>query len=172
MSYKRKKSYENELYHTEKRKNVERKTSKIEDCKQNLQSYLLAYTNITDPFEFWKFYDKFKVVSSKSSNEEKSKIVNIDFVKNRKEMYDRLPMLSTDDQWIPFDNDEFNHFLTAVKIYHDFQQKTSFNKLKKIKKDQTDLPIAKHKEEITENIHKHKVLLIAGIYIYMKQYSV
>lgn len=166
MSYKRKRSHPNDSYHSEKRQQIERKkVYKIEDFKQNLRSYLASYTNITDQDEFWKFYDKYKLIGSRSSNEEKLKILNIALERNQKELYDRLPMMTADDKWIPFSGDEFNNFLIAVKVYQDFQQKTNFNKLKKIKMAQNDLPIAKHKEEITENIVKHKVLLIAGMYV-------
>lgn len=163
MSFKRK-NYHTSSSHSAKRHSMEKskRPPLIENCKLELRSYLHEYANITDQDDFWRFYDKYKVMGSKTSNEERSKILNIDFVKDWKMLYDRLPVINIDEQWVSIDKSDFRQFLTIIKVYQDFQQKTSFNKLKKLKMTQLDLPIAKHKAEIIENVHNHKVTLIAG----------
>lgn len=162
MSSKRRHANRNCSPHRAKRQHIEKTKFSFEDYKLELHSYIGVHTNIRDQEDFWNFYHKFKLITSKSSNEEKVKILNIEFVKNWKEMYDRLPLLYSGEQPISINYSEFKQFLTVIKVYQDFQQKTSFNKLKKIKEAQADLPIAKYKMDITENIQKHKVLLIAG----------
>lgn len=165
MSSKRRHSSSNETC-IAKRRNVEqaKKHHPIESCKHELKSYIASYTSISDPEDFWKFYEKYKLITNRSSNEERLKILNIDFIKNWEALYERLPLLNAEDHWTQIDCDEFKQFLIIVKVYQDFQQKTSFSKLKKLKIAQSDLPIAKHKKEIIENVQKHKVLLIAGKY--------
>lgn len=166
MSSKRRYSSSNQISHSAKRQYVEeiKKHRPIETCKQELKTYIASYTSITDQEDFWTFYEKYKLITNRSSNEERLKILNIDFMKNWKAMYERLPMLNGDNYWTQIDCDEFKQFLITVKIYQDFQQKSSFNKLKQLKIAQSDLPIAKYKTEIIENVQKHKVILIAGKY--------
>lgn len=166
MSSKRRQPSSNETSRSAKKRNVEqaKKHHPIESCKHELKSYISSYTSISDQQDFWKFYEKYKLITNRSSNDERLKILNIDFIKNWEALYDRLPMLNADDHWTQIDCDEFKQFLMIVKVYQDFQQKTSFSKLKKLKIAQSDLPIAKHKKEIIENVQKHKVLLIAGKY--------
>lgn len=162
MSYKRTHPNRTHLPHSAKRQHVEIKKLFIEDYKIELRPYISVHTNIRDQEDFWSFYQKFKLISGKSGNEERIKVLNIAFLKDWKEMYDRLPFLYSGDQTISIDYSEFKQFLTVIKIYQDFQHKTSFSKLKKIKLAQSDLPIATYKMDIIENIQKHKVLLIAG----------
>lgn len=166
MSSKRRYSGSHQTPHSAKRRNVEedKKGRPIDSCKHELKSYIASYTSISDQEDFWKFYEKYKLITNRGSNEERLKILNIDFIKNWKTMFDRLPLMNADDRWTQIDYDEFKQFLMIVKVYQDFQQKTSFNKLKKLKMAQSDLPIAKNKTEIMENMQKHKVVLIAGKY--------
>lgn len=159
MSSKKRKFNQNSLPHSAKR--PVKIYQPIENIKHELTTYLQEHANISEHNDFWKFYGKFKVISSKSSNDERSKLLNIDFIKDCKALFNRLPV-RYDDEWKPIEYSEFKTFLSSIKVYHDFQQKSNFNKLKKLKLAQCDLPIAKHKDTIMENVHTHKVLLIAG----------
>lgn len=47
-------------------------------------------------------------------------------------------------------------------LYLDFKQKEKFNKLRKLKDMQANLPVAQYKEEIIETIKNEKVVIIAG----------
>lgn len=53
-------------------------------------------------------------------------------------------------------------FLQIVLQYLDFRQKEKFQKLKKLREAQSNLPVAKFKEEIVTAVKNKKVVLLAG----------
>lgn len=53
-------------------------------------------------------------------------------------------------------------FQSILLHYADFQQKQKISRLKKIKKDQQNLPIHQYKEEILETVAKNQVIVVAG----------
>lgn len=53
-------------------------------------------------------------------------------------------------------------FLVIVTHYLDFKQKEKFNKIKKLRKFQADLPIAAYKDEIVEALKSEQILILAG----------
>lgn len=171
MSYKRK--LNSSSYQKSKRTHTDDAHSSsfrpIEYFKKDLHSYLTEHANIIDQNDFWRFYEKYKAHgNSNSFKNEVSSALNISFEKDNRAMYEKCPLITTSDKWLPFDYTDFKNFLMGIKVYQDFQQKTSFNKLKKLKTGQNDLPIAKYKQEIMESIKKYKVLLIAGEFYWYK----
>ena len=50
---------------------------------------------------------------------------------------------------------EFRHILT---LYLDFLQKEKFNKLKKLRRGQADLPIAEYRNEIINSLKDNQVM--------------
>ncbi|KAF0991171.1 hypothetical protein HZS_5814, partial [Henneguya salminicola] len=59
-------------------------------------------------------------------------------------------------------SEDINNFKTAYCLFINFLQKQNFNKLKKIKKFQNDLPIAHFKDQILYLLKTHPVIIIAG----------
>jgi hypothetical protein len=53
-------------------------------------------------------------------------------------------------------------FLMIVTHYLDFKQKEKFNKIKKLRKFQADLPIAAYREEIVEALKNEQIIVLAG----------
>lgn len=57
---------------------------------------------------------------------------------------------------------KLKQFLQIVTHYLDFKQKERFNKLKKLRKTQANLPVAQFRDEILSTIKDEQVVLIAG----------
>lgn len=91
---------------------------------------------------------------------DRSKILSLQFSEDN--LYDRLPVLDRSGDRIRISREDFRDFLTAIRVYQDFQQKSKFAKLKKLRKGQSELPIAAHKAEILSKLGGCRVLLIAG----------
>ena len=52
---------------------------------------------------------------------------------------------------------EFRHILT---LYFDFLQKEKFNKLKKLRRSQADLPIAEYRNEIIDKLKDNQARML------------
>ncbi|XP_044260161.1 probable ATP-dependent RNA helicase DHX34 [Tribolium madens] len=114
----------------------------------SLAPFLAHYANITNPRDFWKFHSKY----SSLGKTDRSKILNLTFTDNC--LYDKLPVR------VP--HEDFNDFLIAIRVYQDFQQKSKFAKLRKLRQGQSELPIAGYKREILDKLGGCRVMLIAG----------
>lgn len=57
---------------------------------------------------------------------------------------------------------KLKQFLQIVIHYLEFKQKEKFTKLKKLRKFQAELPVAKYKQEIIDAVREEQVVLIAG----------
>ena len=51
---------------------------------------------------------------------------------------------------------------TALRHYVNFLQKKKFDKILKIRQDQSNLPIYQFKQHILSTVSRHQVVLIAG----------
>ncbi|CAF4825543.1 unnamed protein product [Pieris macdunnoughi] len=56
----------------------------------------------------------------------------------------------------------FKVFLNIISIYIDFKNKEKFEKLKKLRKAQRDLPVAKFRSDIVKAVQNEKVVVVAG----------
>ncbi|XP_073960326.1 probable ATP-dependent RNA helicase DHX34 [Choristoneura fumiferana] len=56
----------------------------------------------------------------------------------------------------------FESFLNVVSIYLDFKNKEKFEKLKKLRQTQRDLPVAKYRQEIVSAVQNERVVVVAG----------
>ncbi|KAG7300247.1 hypothetical protein JYU34_015816 [Plutella xylostella] len=56
----------------------------------------------------------------------------------------------------------FDAFLDIVSIYLDFKNKEKFEKLRKLRKTQADLPVAKYRDEIVSAVQDNRVVIVAG----------
>ncbi|CAG4935037.1 unnamed protein product [Colias eurytheme] len=60
------------------------------------------------------------------------------------------------------DERKFKVFLNIISIYIDFKNKEKFEKLKKLRKAQKELPVAKYRDEIVSAVQNEKVVVVAG----------
>lgn len=166
MSYKRdkykKRKYEDEDASSYKRYK-ERKKEFI-DYKYELNNFLVDQVNIRNAEDFWSFYEKYKKLQSvkRTSDVNKSKLLNFTFAESSRHLYNKLPTSDRRGDQISLSYEDFKEFLQTTKIYQDFQQKTTFAKLKKLRATQNELPIAEYKTQIIDTLKINKVLLIAG----------
>jgi len=58
--------------------------------------------------------------------------------------------------------EQLSSFSGILLHYLDFLQKQKFNRLAKIRRDQQNLPIYVHRDEIVEAVAKHQVVVVAG----------
>lgn len=75
------------------------------------------------------------------------------------ELYGRLPQTEKRRHLTPF---KIKQFLSILTYYMDFRQKEKFNKLKKLRKAQKNLPVAAHREDIIEAVRSNQVVVLAG----------
>lgn len=136
---------------------------KVEDYKYELRTFLEEQANISNFEDFWKFYDKYVAIQAvKKSDLDRNKLLNVDFMDKPRLLYDRLPVMDKKGEKIQIKYTQFTEFLTTIRVYQDFQQKTNFSKLKKLKMAQNELPIAQYKQEIIEKLKTNRVMVIAG----------
>nr|CAI5846287.1 unnamed protein product [Callosobruchus analis] len=131
--------------------------------KQELGRFLEDHASISKPDDFWKFYEKYTTLQAvKKSDIDRNKLLNLTFAESYQILYDKLPVLDKRGEKVRISYQRFVNFLLTVKVYQDFQQKSSFAKIKKLKLSQNELPISQYKDEIIERLNSHRVLLIAG----------
>jgi HrpA-like RNA helicase len=137
------------------------KSRKIDHYAVELTRFLEEQANVKNTRDFWKFHDKYQAIQSAKSTD-RSKILNVQFSEDFETLFDKLPVLDRNGDRVRIGRDDFRDFLTAIRVYEDFQQKSKFAKLKKLRGGQNDLPIAQHKKEIVEKLKDCRVMLIAG----------
>lgn len=141
--------------------------------KHELNKIFLANPNlIHDVGDFWKFVEKYESVKKQSSNSNESVINGTLNSIGVPEKYHNSHCLnfklgSSLEKFVQiFEEKQLHKLLPQFKnvmiLYLDFKQKEKFNKLRKLKDMQANLPVAQYKEEIIETIKNEKVVIIAG----------
>ncbi|XP_069180383.1 probable ATP-dependent RNA helicase DHX34 [Procambarus clarkii] len=141
-------------------------------------------------FDFWKFLKKYHGLQkqkkiremctsnhTKDSSEGRSislvyqlplqydKRYNINFALNFKDIDDlrrRLPPQDLEDGKKRLSMKKLVEIKFIILLYLDFMQKQRFEKLKKLRSSQANLPIADYKEEIISTVQKNNIVIIAG----------
>lgn len=144
----------------------EQKEVKIDKYKHELSRFLQEQCSIKDLRDFWKFFDKYEAIQlakNKTNPEfDRTKILNVDFDTKYNTLYDKLPVLDKNGEKLRLSYETFKSFLCTIRVYQDFQQKSKFSKLKKLRNAQNDLPIFQYKEQIIQKLQKSRVVLVAG----------
>lgn len=138
----------------------------VNKYKHELSKFLAEQANIHDQNDFWKFFDKYEAIQAARKGTalpfDRKKLINIDFEMDLQALYEKLPVLDRNGERMLITRGAFANFLHTIKVYQDFQQKAKFGKLKKLRKVQEELPIAKYREEIVSRLETSRVVLIAG----------
>lgn len=144
----------------------EQKEAKIDKYKHELGRFLQEQCCIKDLKDFWKFFDKYEAIQSSKNKTnpdfDKTKLLNVDFDTKYSILYDKLPVLDKNGEKLHVSYETFKSLLRTIRVYQDFQQKTKFSKLKKLRSAQNDLPIYQYKDQIIQKLQKSRVVLVAG----------
>lgn len=151
------------------------------DFKSELTKILMGYTTrdklIDDLPDFWFFLQHYENLLRNSgqsilpepiddfAHETPLKDYNKCFNINLKlsiPFDDLFGRISTYVQSTNLTKRKVRQFLQIVVHYLDFRQKERFAKLRKLRKCQAELPVAKYKTEIQAAVQQEKVVLIAG----------
>lgn len=152
------------------------------DHKSELNRVLLGFHPreqlLSDINDFWLFMQKYESMLKKSSNcillgveedlDELPKGFPTEFKKTHlmrtrfgprsvEELLGKVNLTSSKLNVI-----QIKQFLQIVLHYLEFRQKEKFDRLKKLRKNQADLPVAKFKEEIVNAVRNERVVLLAG----------
>ena len=73
----------------------------------------------------------------------------------------RLPPSDVEDRK-KLSKKKIEEFKTIILLYLNFNQKKNFEKLQKLRKDQSDLPIAQYRDSIVKTVNENSIVLIAG----------
>ncbi|GAB0088574.1 probable ATP-dependent RNA helicase DHX34 [Sergentomyia squamirostris] len=146
--------------------------------KAELTRVLVGFTHsdkiVEDVSDFWLFMARYESLLKKSgqcilpnptenlerSHQEFNKILfsNLELTVKYSEIQGRLSTHCSRE----LTTRKLKQFLQIVLHYLDFKQKEKFTKLKKLRKSQANLPVAKYKEEIVQAVKENQVVIIAG----------
>lgn len=148
------------------------------DHRSDLTKVIIGFTArdkiIDDANDFWLFVNKYEALLKKSGKcilpdpdasatsslpYNKSLNINLCLTTKFSELFGRLSSYERSSKLSEY---KVKQFLNIVVHYLDFKQKEKFTKLKKLRRSQANLPVAKYKSEIIEAVRKERVVLIAG----------
>ncbi|XP_054287250.1 probable ATP-dependent RNA helicase DHX34 [Macrosteles quadrilineatus] len=128
---------------------------------------------VQDIDDFWLFVEKYENIKKRAaekqrggpaqssvekSNFDKSSLINLVLTTKVEELEGRLPPHHDD----PLTKQDLLDFRTILLSYLDFKQKEKFNKLRKLRETQANLPVFNHKQEIVEAAAQERVVIVAG----------
>ncbi|XP_046966697.1 probable ATP-dependent RNA helicase DHX34 [Vanessa cardui] len=149
------------------------------DYKRNLNK-MITYSNdsntiINNLDDFWVFVKKYEMTLKKAGksiidNENEIELndigIPINFSKhhciNFLSKMKFMDSVYDEREKRKLDKKMFDAFLNIVSIYLDFKNKEKFEKLKKLRKAQSELPVAKYRNEIVSAVQNEKVVIVAG----------
>ncbi|XP_057341337.1 probable ATP-dependent RNA helicase DHX34 [Microplitis mediator] len=145
-------------------------------CKHELNKVFVAHNQLVQDIEdFWSFVKKYEAIENKLGKNKSKDLVNTDLnslgvpthyhkshcinIKvNIKfdELFARVPQVKE------LNNNRLLKFKDIILLYLNFKQKEKFTKLKKLRENQENLPVAKYKDEIINAVKEERVVIIAG----------
>ncbi|XP_027848814.2 probable ATP-dependent RNA helicase DHX34 [Aphis gossypii] len=153
------------------------------DYKRILEKVFFNEDLVEDINDVWLFVKKFEsftmkkptsdnsVVANLSSNPlklpevfDKMHLINLKMNYSDDELASRLPTYDQEEAYEkrPLTKEDISKFRQLVLMYMDFKQKEKFNKLRKLRETQQNLPVYQFKDEIIEAVKNHRVVIIAG----------
>ncbi|XP_055678167.1 probable ATP-dependent RNA helicase DHX34 isoform X2 [Lutzomyia longipalpis] len=148
------------------------------DHKAELTRVLVGFSNsdqiVENVSDFWLFMSRYESLLKKSgqcilpeptevpqrSHREYNKMFfsTLEITVKFSELQGRLSTYASRE----ITTKRLKQFLQIVLHYLDFKQKEKFTKLKKLRKSQANLPVAKYKNEIIQAVKENQVVIIAG----------
>ncbi|XP_050561836.1 probable ATP-dependent RNA helicase DHX34 isoform X2 [Spodoptera frugiperda] len=145
--------------------------------KRDLNKIILysneSNTVVNNLDDFWVFLKKYEATLRKAGKpiidygpEENSDNTSQTFSKfdciNFKTSIKYVDTVYHDSRRGKLDKKLFQAFLNIVSIYLDFKNKEKFEKLRKLRQAQKDLPVAKYRNEIVAAVKNERVVVVAG----------
>ncbi|XP_066590433.1 probable ATP-dependent RNA helicase DHX34 [Prorops nasuta] len=172
----RKKDYDHDKHNEpDLSKSIESNNFSFTKYKYELNKVFSANKNLVDDTkDFWLFVKKYETVQKKLPPQANAapvydlnefgvpkvyhKMHTINFKLSLKygELFARVPPHKD------LIEERLLKFKDLIIFYLDFKQKESFSKLKKLREQQTSLPVYAYKEEIINTIKTERVVIIAG----------
>lgn len=148
------------------------------DHKADLTRVLVGFSNndqiVENVSDFWLFMSRYESLLKKSGQcilpeptevTQRSHSVynkmffgNLELTVKFSELQGRLSTYCSKE----ITTKRLKQFLQIIMHYLEFKQKEKFTKLKKLRKSQANLPVAKYKDEIVEAVKENQVVIIAG----------
>ncbi|XP_011500443.1 PREDICTED: probable ATP-dependent RNA helicase DHX34 [Ceratosolen solmsi marchali] len=141
--------------------------------KQSLNKALSSYNLVQDNEEFWLFVKKYELMEKKVGNTNKNVTHSVNSI-GIPESYDKSYCFNFSLDYRSrelFTNVQTTKELTTERLYKfkdiitsymDFKHKEVFEKLRKLRREQANLPVAQYKNEILYAVHNERVVIIAG----------
>ena len=148
----------------------------FEKYKSQLNKTFSANGNlVNDLNDFWKFVHKYETMEEKVGSKDKlipvlnnynsigvslvyhnTHSLNISLTLSTRQLFNRVsrPNELTDDR--------LDKFRDIIIMYIGFKQKEKFAKLKKLRDEQANLPVAKYRQTIIDAVKTERVIIIAG----------
>ncbi|CAB3244042.1 unnamed protein product [Arctia plantaginis] len=122
--------------------------------------------------DFWVFLKKYEATlvkagkpivefDSQDNDENVQRFSKFDCV-NFTTVFKYVDVVSDSRDRRKLDKRLFETFLNIVSIYIDFKNKEKFERLKKLRQAQKDLPVAKYRNEIVSAVQNERVVIVAG----------
>ncbi|XP_049871355.1 probable ATP-dependent RNA helicase DHX34 [Pectinophora gossypiella] len=129
----------------------------LDDFWVFLKKYEATLRKAGKPIVDYQSYEKYEV-NDIGTPKEFSKFHCINFTTKIK----YVDTVQDDKQRRKLDKKLFDAFMNIVSIYLDFKNKEKFEKLKKLRQTQSELPVAKYRNEITAAVQNERVVIVAG----------
>ena len=141
--------------------------------KHDLNRILLNFNLIQNTEEFWTFVKKYESLEKKVKKQKKNTSTSLNSI-GVPEVYDKshcmnfLINYSSRELFMrvqeirELTDAKLRKFKEIVTNYIDFKQKEKFQKLKKLRTEQANLPVAQYRDEIISSVKNERVVIIAG----------
>ncbi|KAJ9600220.1 hypothetical protein L9F63_009480, partial [Diploptera punctata] len=150
----------------------------FQDYRYELNKLLLRDDELVpQPDDFWKFLKNYEAVQKRAAEKKQDSkeivgggenafglpseynrnyLVSMSLTASLEQLASRLPPSSD------FPKDRLAEFRDVFLLYLDFKQKEKFNKLRKLRQSQANLPVAQYREKIVNSVKSEQVVIIAG----------
>lgn len=163
--YREKRRSSDGKYHSKHQKTTSKRFSFL-DYKRILEKVFFNEELVEDVNDVWLFVKKFEsftvkktttdssVVNNMSSNPlnlpevyDKMHLINLKLYNSDDELASRLPTYDQEEDYEkrPLTKEDISNFRKLIIMYMDFKQKEKFNKLRKLRETQTNLPVYQFK---------------------------
>lgn len=140
-----------------------KKQCKLHYCdeyREEISECLQKEIGWEDVDDFWKFYNLYE--ASKSDKTDCNRSLLIPIIAQKLDIRLVVDCYARKGHSEKISYSDSKNFQSALALYYDFQQRSKFARLKKLRKTQRELPISKYKEVLLEKLSRNRVILIAG----------
>lgn len=163
----------------EKRKNTDNSEEESDPdftfltYKRDLNRIFSSFPLVKNTEEFWQFVKKYEHLEKKTKKQSKSTLNTVNSM-GIPEVYDTSHRFNFSINYRSRElfirvsdiheltEKRLRKFKDIIVAYMDFKQKDNFRKLKKLRRDQANLPVAQYRDKIISAVKNERVVIIAG----------